>query len=111
MSTVPDVFAPISTDIPLFDVYTSHPVRPKSLKVDDATPLQTNKFYANLFLGSQSQPVWLHPFSVWWSKGDAGVLRSWGLSVSHVDRDQKVCIVVTVGSWISTYCSCAIPLV
>ncbi|TFK45626.1 putative endo-1,3-beta-glucanase [Heliocybe sulcata] len=89
MDVVEDIFTPISTGVPLFDVYTNHPVRPKSLKVSDKTPLQTNKFYANLFLGSQSQGVWLHPYSVWWSRGDSGVLRSWGLSVSHVDRNQK----------------------
>ncbi|KZT24012.1 glycoside hydrolase family 81 protein [Neolentinus lepideus HHB14362 ss-1] len=89
MDAVDDIFTPISTDVPLFDVYTNHPVRPKSLKVSDKVPLQTNKFYANLFLGSQSQGVWLHPFSIWWSRGNAGLLRSWGLSVSHVERNQK----------------------
>lgn len=49
--------------------------------------LQTNKFYANFFLGSQGSPTWTHPYSVAWSKG-AGETKSWGLDVSHVERTQ-----------------------
>ncbi|KAF2432715.1 endo-1,3-beta-glucanase [Tothia fuscella] len=49
-------------------------------------PLHTNKFYANLYLGNQSNPVWTHPYSVVWAKG-GGNTGSWGFSVSHVERD------------------------
>jgi len=49
--------------------------------------LSTNKFYANLFLGSQTNPVWTHPYSVAWSAG-GGVVKSWGLSISQIDRSQ-----------------------
>ena len=49
----------------------------------------TNKFYANLFLGTQAQGVWTHPYSVTWSKG-GGTINSWGLAVSHIDPDQRV---------------------
>ena len=48
----------------------------------------TNKFYANLFLGSQSQGVWTHPYSVTWSKG-RGNAASWGLAISHIDSTQR----------------------
>ena len=51
-------------------------------------PASTNKFYANLFLGSQSQGVWTHPYSVAWSKG-SGNAGSWGISVSHIDANQR----------------------
>jgi endo-1,3(4)-beta-glucanase len=51
------------------------------------TPLQTNKFFANLILGNQGCSVWTHPYSVCWTKG-SGNARSWGLGISHVDREQ-----------------------
>jgi endoglucanase Acf2 len=31
--------------------------------------------------------VWTHPYSVCWAKG-AGNAKSWGLSISQVDREQ-----------------------
>ena len=51
--------------------------------------LETNKFYANFFLGSQSSATWTHPYSVAWSKG-AGQIGSWGLAISHIERSQLV---------------------
>jgi endo-1,3(4)-beta-glucanase len=48
--------------------------------------LQTNKFYANFFLGDQTAGTWTHPYSVSWPKG-GGESGSWGLAVSHVERD------------------------
>ena len=58
------------------------------LKYPQPNPVSTNKFYANLFLGSQGQGVWTHPYSVTWSKG-GGNARSWGLAVSHIDANQR----------------------
>ncbi|KAH0376985.1 endo-1,3-beta-glucanase, partial [Aureobasidium melanogenum] len=49
--------------------------------------LQTNKFYANFFLGSQSSTTFTHPYSLSWPKG-SGVLKSYGLAVSHIERSQ-----------------------
>ncbi|KDQ59730.1 glycoside hydrolase family 81 protein [Jaapia argillacea MUCL 33604] len=91
MASVDDLFLPIATTAPpqKFAVHPNHPVQRKSI-VPNPFPIPTNKFYANLFLGNQSQGVWLHPYSVWWSKGDAGTLKSWGLTVSHTDPDQRV---------------------
>ena len=57
-------------------------------KAPQDIPLSTNKFYANLFLGSQGQGVWTHPYSITWSKG-GGNAASWGLSVSHIDASQR----------------------
>lgn len=52
-------------------------------------PVQTNKFYANFFLGGQGGYTWTHPYSVAWSKG-GGNAQSWGLAISHYGEDQKV---------------------
>lgn len=56
--------------------------------IDDGdVPIQTNKFYANFFLGSQSNPVWTHPYHLVWAKG-AGETRSYGMAISHTVRQQ-----------------------
>ena len=52
------------------------------------SPLSTNKFYANLFLGGQAQGVWTHPYSVFWSQG-SGNAQSWGLSIQHIEASQR----------------------
>lgn len=49
--------------------------------------IETNKFYANFFLGDQTNPTWTHPYSLSWSKG-GGQSGSWGLAISHIERDQ-----------------------
>ncbi|KAF2137622.1 glycoside hydrolase family 81 protein [Aplosporella prunicola CBS 121167] len=54
--------------------------------LDSSRVIQTNKFYANLFLGSRADGVWTHPYSISWSQG-RGNARSWGLAISHIDRD------------------------
>jgi endo-1,3(4)-beta-glucanase len=53
--------------------------------VDGDVPLQTNKFYANFFLGSQGFPVWTHPYSLSWAKGTG---NSYGMAISHTERSQ-----------------------
>ena len=50
--------------------------------------MQTNKFYANLYLGGQNNAVFLHPYSVAWSKG-GGPAKSWGMAVSHIEASQR----------------------
>lgn len=57
-------------------------------KAPQSSPVSTNKFYANLFLGTQGQGVWTHPYSLTWSKG-GGNLKSWGMAVSHIDANQR----------------------
>lgn len=51
-------------------------------------PVSTNKFYANLFLGTQGQGIWTHPYSLTWSKG-SGNAKSWGIAVSHIEANQR----------------------
>ena len=104
--TLTDVFKPVSTGpIPKqIPTRSDHPVprlnivskvvevvvesvnstNTSTLQEQQDSPIPTNKFYANLFLGSQDQGIWTHPYSVVWSKG-SGVARSWD-SISHTVR-------------------------
>ena len=65
---------------------TDHPVA-HSMIAPQKKKLQTNKFYANFFLGSQSSSTFTHPYSLSWAKG-TGVLKSYGLAISHIERSQ-----------------------
>lgn len=47
-------------------------------------PIETNKFYAGLFLGSQTNASFTQPYSIAWSRG-GGTLKSWGMAVSHLE--------------------------
>ena len=51
-------------------------------------PIETNKFYANFFLGKQTNAVWTQPYSLLWSQGN-GNAESYGLSVTHIDASQR----------------------
>lgn len=81
--------APVATGAPstMFEVKEDHPV-PRT-GIIDSGPHQTNKFYANFFLGNQNAPTFLHPYSVAWAKGQ-GPTSSWGLAVSHIEAHQRV---------------------
>src|ERR1700753_852392 len=96
-----NIFKAFSNDPPPIATRPDHPVhrnviRTRSRPVSDthlsslspvgSSPLETNKFYSNLFLGSQSSPAWSQPYSIWWSKG-RGNCQSWGMSVTHIERD------------------------
>jgi endo-1,3(4)-beta-glucanase len=85
-----DIFAdPISTAPPPPQIKHrgDHPVA--RLGVNAKAPLQTNVFYVNMALGSQSSPVYLHPYSVYWAKG-GGATKSWGIAISHYEASQRV---------------------
>ena len=96
-----NIFAAIANDPPPIATTPSHPVprsniRTRTSPVSDtqlsalapvgSTPLETNRFYSNLFLGSQSCPAWSQPYSIWWSKG-RGNCQSYGMSITHIERD------------------------
>lgn len=49
-------------------------------------PVQTNKFYGNMFLGSQSNSVWTHPYSLWFARDST----LFGMAVSHTTAEQRV---------------------
>jgi endo-1,3(4)-beta-glucanase len=75
-----NIFVPIQPD----DI----PVARRGVEDDDLRTLHTNKFYANAFLGEQNQPIWTHPYSIWWGKGgqEQGMLQTWGMNVAHVEE-------------------------
>ncbi|KAF8416323.1 endo-1,3-beta-glucanase Engl1 [Terfezia claveryi] len=87
-STQLELFSsPISVDAPpaLFHRRDGHPIQPKGVSnSSSAGPIQTNKFYSNLYLGSQGQAVWTLPYVVWVDKNPL----SWGLSISHTEARQ-----------------------
>ncbi|KAK5111374.1 hypothetical protein LTR62_005214 [Meristemomyces frigidus] len=83
-----NIFQAIATDAPPSQVTSrgDHPV--PTLGIQGQTErLETNKFYANFYLGDQAAGTWTHPYSVSWSKG-AGETGSWGLAVSQIERSQ-----------------------
>lgn len=85
-----DIFTPIQTDdiLPQIPISNHHPVPRTSIEDDDLRTLHTNSFYANAFLGNQDQPIWTHPYSMWWGKGaqDSGTLLTWGINVGQVEE-------------------------
>lgn len=83
-----NIFQPIETDSPPPQVTPKgdHPVVPLGIQ-QQSSRYETNKFYANFFLGTQNEGTWTHPFSVSWSSG-GGETNSWGLAVSHTERFQ-----------------------
>ncbi len=85
-----NIFQPVDTDAPppVIGIRSDHPVARLGIK-PQSSPLSTNKFYANFFLGSQTAPTWTHPYSLAWAKG-GGSAQSWGMSISHIDANQKV---------------------
>ncbi|KAH0544374.1 hypothetical protein FGG08_001515 [Glutinoglossum americanum] len=88
--TSQDIFEPIGYGPPAAAIGSrpDHPV-PRTGINNQGAPIPTNKFYANFFLGNQNQGCWTHPYSLSWSKG-SGITQSWGVSVSHIDSNQKV---------------------
>ena len=85
-----DIFLPVALgDVPAnFQKRADHPV-PRLGITNQSGPIETNKFYANFFLGNQNQPTFTHPYGLSWSKG-SGNAMSWGLAVSQLDADRKV---------------------
>ncbi|QLG73884.1 hypothetical protein HG535_0F03960 [Zygotorulaspora mrakii] len=49
-------------------------------------PVETNKFYGNMMVGSQTNPVWTHPYSLWWAKDSPHM----GIAVAHIQASQRV---------------------
>ncbi|CZT13426.1 related to glucan 1,3-beta-glucosidase [Rhynchosporium graminicola] len=85
-----NIFQPVATEAPppVIGRRTDHPVPRLGIK-PQSSPVGTNKFYENFFLGSQSSATWTHPYSVAWVRGN-GASKSWGMSITHLDYDQKV---------------------
>ncbi|KAL6703655.1 endo-1,3-beta glucanase [Coniothyrium glycines] len=101
-----NIFVPIQQDsiLPQIPIGRHHPVPLTGIEDDDDRTLHTNKFYANSFLGGQDQPIWTHPYMMWWGKGaqEGDVLPTWGMNVAHVHDED---VVFRRGDWAksSTY--------
>jgi endoglucanase Acf2 len=90
--TPPDnIFVPVQADdiLPQIPIGWKHPLPRKGIQDDEYRTLHTNKFYANAFLGEQNQPIWTHPYSIWWGKGgkEPGYLATWGMNVEHTELE------------------------
>lgn len=83
-----NIFVPLSLDTQAIPVVipsrNDHPIQKQNI-VDIDVPIQTNKFYANFFLGNQNQSVWTHPYALFWARGRG---NSYGMSVSHTERSE-----------------------
>ncbi|KAF5664879.1 glucan 1,3-beta-glucosidase [Fusarium heterosporum] len=90
MAAAADIFAnPIDTSAPpsMFGRKTTHPVSKLPI-ISQTTPIGTNKFYSNFYLGNQQQPVYTFPYSLTWAAG-TGPAASWGMAISHIDADKR----------------------
>ncbi|GAB7363812.1 hypothetical protein MBLNU230_g4378t2 [Neophaeotheca triangularis] len=83
-----DIFEPLATGAPPSQIASraDHPAPRLGIQPQE-DPLQTNKFYSNFFLGGQTVPTFTFPYSVTWVNG-AGRLESFGMAISHTERDQ-----------------------
>ncbi|KAF2706273.1 glycoside hydrolase family 81 protein [Pleomassaria siparia CBS 279.74] len=89
-----NIFVPIQQDniLPQIPIGTTHPVARKGIEDDDKRTLHTNKFYANSFLGGQDQPIWTHPYFIWWGKGsdENGQFPTWGMNIAHDEEGDRI---------------------
>lgn len=79
-----DIFQAISTDLP--PLVFPRAANPMSIAsgVSNDGPIQTNKFYTNLMVGSQSSSAFVYPYSLW--KYSSG--QNLGLVVQHTSSNQ-----------------------
>ncbi|KAJ5170259.1 Glycoside hydrolase family 81 [Penicillium coprophilum] len=78
-----DIFQPVATGPVPASIQTRHDHPVQNQHANTTDPIATNKFYAGLFLGSQTNATFSQPYSLAWSKG-GGTLKSWGMAVTHV---------------------------
>ncbi|GAB1741776.1 hypothetical protein NU219Hw_g7185t1 [Hortaea werneckii] len=94
-----DIFVPIATGAPPANIDRRNDgiidgvgIRPLG-DLSATGPLQTNKFYAGFFLGTQTTPTFSHPYSLSWPRGEQPNGQSyplWGIAISHVEASQRV---------------------
>ncbi|KAH7324129.1 endo-1,3(4)-beta-glucanase [Stachybotrys elegans] len=78
---------PIGTSAPVSSIKRRSDHPQARTGIVKSGPLQTNKFYSNFFLGSQTAPSFTFPYSVAWAKG-TGPAASWGMAISHIESYQ-----------------------
>ncbi|KAF2110570.1 endo-1,3(4)-beta-glucanase 1 precursor [Lophiotrema nucula] len=87
-----NIFTPIDSDniLPQFPINLQHPLPRTSIEDDKDATIETNKFYANAFLNNQDQPIWTHPYHIWWGKGagKAGTetYPTWGMNIANIEE-------------------------
>ncbi|KAJ5758847.1 hypothetical protein N7520_006003 [Penicillium odoratum] len=81
-----DIFRPVAMGPPPANIKSRHDHPVSNNHANTSEPVQTNKFYAGLFLGSQTNASFTQPYSLGWSKG-AGTLKSWGMSATHIEAN------------------------
>lgn len=69
-----DIFIRVNHEVPL----------PPGIQ-NSGKPTETNKFYGNILLGSGTNPIWTHPYCVWYSTDSFP-----GFAVNHVKASQRV---------------------
>ncbi|AET39287.1 endo-1,3(4)-beta-glucanase Ecym_4220 [Eremothecium cymbalariae DBVPG len=80
------IFTPISSDAPSTKFKkVRHDVALPVNTNNNNKPVQTNKFYGNMLLGSQTSPVWTHPYSLWIDKSSKP-----GMAVAYIKSSQRV---------------------
>ncbi|CAH2350714.1 endo-1,3(4)-beta-glucanase 1 [[Candida] railenensis] len=81
-----DLFSAIDSSAPL-SVFTREdlPLELPSGVDNDGVPYGTNKFYANLFLGDQTDMIWSYPYGLYWSK-----TTYFGFGVQHTNETNRV---------------------
>ncbi|XHF98012.1 hypothetical protein AWENTII_001584 [Aspergillus wentii] len=83
-----DVFVPVSTGGIPSSIKSRDDHLVSRWAIDNkTTPIETNKFYAGLFLGTQTNATFTHPYTVAWAKG-WGNASSFGMAVSHTELDK-----------------------
>ncbi|CAI4616913.1 ASN_HP2_G0034930.mRNA.1.CDS.1 [Saccharomyces cerevisiae] len=63
-----------------------HPVPKPNIDDQSVDPLETNKFYTNMLLDDNTQPIWTHPYSIWFSRDP----ELFGLAANHTLASQRV---------------------
>ncbi|KAJ6044971.1 uncharacterized protein N7446_003169 [Penicillium canescens] len=79
-----DIFRPVATGAVPANIKSRHDHPVQNKHANATGPIETNKFYAGLFLGTQTNASFTQPYSLAWSKG-GGSLKSWGMGISHVE--------------------------
>ncbi|CCG22703.1 Eng1 Endo-1,3-beta-glucanase [Candida orthopsilosis Co 90-125] len=81
-----DLFSPIDTNAPpLVFPRQQLPLSIPAGVNNNGVPIQTNKFYANLFLGDQDSMVYTYPYGIYWSK-----TSYYGFGVQHTNISNRV---------------------
>ncbi|KAL7663898.1 glucan endo-1,3-beta-D-glucosidase [[Candida] zeylanoides] len=81
-----DAFVPVGTSEP--PAVFAREDLPLAIPVgvdNEGVPYGTNKFYANLFLGDQTDMIWTYPYGFYWKKQDY-----YGFGVQHTNASKRV---------------------